>query len=147
MFWFGKKIQYVDVLQEYRDIKIKWKFKVFDKILFINNRHTHNGKFNKWIIYNSQIDPLLWIEKYFVLSIHNGVVDNIIVDASYCTIKPDYWEFQEEFEALDAAKEKMKEIERLSKSLIETREEAEKLYQKWKRVIEDRALTQFWTNK
>ena len=58
-------------------------------------------------------------------------------------IKPYYWEFQEEMEALKESQNKIKEVEELSKKLAKAREEAEELYKKWKKVVDAQVNKQF----
>lgn len=150
--FFKPKIVYTDILQEYRNILLPWWFRSMDKILYRSHWH-EDEPWKKAIVYGIMVcnEGRRWYKvlRYkrewtdeiddWIISYDPGMTDNW-----YCDVKKDYWEFQEEFEAIYEAKREMEKVERLSKELAESREKSEKLYQKGKRILEENIHNQFW---
>lgn len=151
MFWLKPKIQYTDILQEYRDIHVDWEFNGMDKILY-RLRLAREEEGNPWkkaiilSVFAKEEDGKKW---YKILEKKDGqIVDKTICvldQSEYCyEVKKDYWEFQKEFESIEKAKKKMQDVERLSRELAEAREAAEKLYQEWNKIVTENTLNHFW---
>lgn len=92
-----KEIIYIDKLSKYRKAKV-WEFNMFDKVIVDKLYYPSTDKkliWKEWIVVDcyKQTDGGV---RYYVLFLW----DNSPVPV-YWTIKPYYWEFQEEFEALD----------------------------------------------
>ena len=124
MFW--KKIIYIDRLADYHNIPC-WDFRLLDKVIVVGTTYTQDEYkiWKKWILIHKDrhwecilIDP-----QGKMLYVH-------------WTLKKDYWEFQEEFEALE-------ETERLS---LEVQEKLQRLEQLKKKTdkIKDLNLKNLW---
>lgn len=154
MFWLKPKIQYTDIIQEYRAIVLPWWFTTMDKILYRSHwQHGEKKGWKKAIIYWAW-ECEEWRKWYRILrhklDNKNEIESTIIcydpgdTDKYYDDVKKDYWEFQEEFEAIEEAKKEMEKVERLSKELEEARKKSEILYLKWKRILKENTINQFW---
>jgi len=134
---FTKEKVYTDVLWAWRKIKVG-EYQMFDKVLILDVNYTCiHGEYigQEWIIMSLGNDDT----EYIVL-MNDG--KSLWAKPEY--IKKSYWEFQEEFEALEAAKQAYNDIEILSKQLAERQIEAERLYKKGKKVVEQNISNSFW---
>ena len=137
MSLFQKEKVYTDVLSDWRKIKVGG-YQLFDKVLVLDVIYPHiEWKYigQEWVIismrnYNTE----------YILMMNDG--ESFWVNPAH--IKKSYWEFQEEFEALEAAKQAYNDIEILSKQLAERQIEAERLYKKGKKVVEQNISNSFW---
>lgn len=124
MFW--KKIVYTDRLADYRKIQC-WEFHLFDRVIVetTDNFYDKDKIWMKWILVAIGTNWAYWI------TTPSGSLHRI-----EWTLKKDYWEFQEEFEALE-------ETEKLS---LEVQERLQKLEQLKKKTdkIKDFNFKNLW---
>jgi hypothetical protein len=119
MFLKKEKV-YTDRLADYRKIKC-WDFHLFDEVII---EETHNKFDEKWVLW-----ILVWSRMYDDTNqLCYFAVTKTWESVQYIThCKKYYWEFQEEFEALD-------ETERLSKEVQERLQKLEQLKKKTDKI-------------
>lgn len=130
---FKKEVIYIDRLAEYRKWKV-WEFHMFDKVIVdsieYQIKEDKERLWKEWIVVDVYVTTE-WKSQYYVLFPWSDSPVKI-----YWTIKPSYWEFQEEFEALEEAQRIQLEVSEKQKRLNELLPKLDK--------IKDKNFTQLW---
>ena len=120
--FFKEKIVYTDILQEYRDIPV-WDFHMFDKVIVISVTGYSFEEVYKWYRW-----VVVWYDEESMN--YRIVFQDWNCQRLKAKLKKDYWEFQEEFEALEESEKLSKEIKTKLERLEELKKKTDKLKDK-----------------
>lgn len=125
MFW-KKEVVYTDRLSEYRKAKI-WDFNLFDDVIVTELRYPglyREQMWMRWIIcwaYYPNIDEDNQFNIYYICD------TQWVLTIIEWKIKKCYWEFQEEFEALEETERLSMEVHERLKKLEELKKKTDKI--------------------
>lgn len=135
MKFFKPKIEYIDILAKWRKIKC-WDYNMFDKVIITDGSGFKSKNiWKEWVIIEYKHEEFEKWNVWYTIILENGEI--IYKWETWIKFKKSYWEFQEEFEAMEEVEKKAKELQELEEQMKKKAWELAEYYKKASKITEN----------